>query len=332
MMSKLKQITLILENLEELEVPVKYLKTLELEHVEENHYLKTDGYEIEKAYYVSDLRMAIENFYLIQVCHDFTLDGQDALQRLLFCPDITGLNLEYEDGQVDYYQVVWGGDSDTINAKMKVAPNETDAGSTLITINDNNNDLLVNTLTEPFQQRFYYDYLRACKEAEYQRAKAYVTKTSAQMVEQQFSWLQDNLDSQPLMDYLAATVAELQPADQRGEFKNQKVSLWDLLAKLLIRQPQITDWDRDDLIKALVKTKSAADLVQLQQHPLPLLNWFFHFDYHNRMVALKLLTSYLTAFVADWMATHQVNGDLVLMKQNSINAQFELRICDPQMK
>lgn len=331
-MSKLKQITLILENLEELEVPVKYLKTLELEHVEENHYLKTDGYEIEKAYYVPDLRMAIDNFYLIQVCHDFTFDGRDALQRLLFSPDITGLNLEYEDGHVDYYQVDWGDGSDTINLHMKVEPNGTNEGCTLITIKADNHDHLVDALKEPFQQQFYYDYLRACKEVEYERAKAYVAKTSAQMVEQQFSWLQDNLDSKPLMDYLAATVAELQPADQRGEFKNQKVPLWDLLDKLLIRQPQITDWDLDDLIQVLVKTKSAADLVQLQQQPLPLLNWFFHFDYHNRMVALKLLTSYLTAFVADWMATHQVNGDLVLMKQNSINAQFELRICDPQTK
>lgn len=332
MMSKLKQITLILENLDELEVPVIYLKTLELDHVKESHHLRLADDEIGKLYEVASLKVAIDNSYLIRDCHHFTLDGQDALQRLLFCPDITGLNLEYADGQVDYYQVAWGGDSDTINAKMKVVPNGTDAGSTLITINDDNNDLLVNTLKEPFQQRFYYDYLRACKEVEYQRAKAYVAKTSAQMVEQEFSWLQDNLDSQPLMDYLAATVAELQQAAQRGEFKGQKVSLWDLLDKLLIRQPQITDWDLDDLIKALVKTKSTADLVQLQQQALPLLNWFFHFDYHNRMVALKLLTSYLTAFVADWMATHQVNGDLVLTKQNSINAQFELRICDSKVK
>lgn len=329
-MSKLKQITLILENLDELEVPVKRLKTLELDHVKESHHLRLADDEIGKLYEVASLKVAIDNSYLIQDCHHFTLDGQDALRRLLFSPDITGLNLEYEDGHFDYYQVAWGAGSDTINLDMKVAPNGANDGDTLITINADNYDHLVDALKEPFQLQFYYDYLRACKEVEYQRAKAYVAKTSAQMVEQQFSWLQDNLDSKPLMDYLAATVAELQPADQRGEFKNQKVSLWDLLAKLLIRQPQITDWDLDDLIKALVKTKSAADLVQLQQQPLPLLNWFFHFDYHNRMVALKLLTSYLTAFVADWMATHQINGDLVLVKQNSINAQFELRICDPQ--
>lgn len=329
-MSKLKQITLILENLEELEVPVKYLKTLELEHVEENHYLKTDGYEIEKAYYVPDLRMAIDNFYLIQVCHDFTFDGRDALQRLLFSPDITGLNLEYEDGHVDYYQVDWGDGSDTINLHMKVEPNGTNEGCTLITIKADNHDHLVDALKELFQQRFYYDYLRARKEVEYQRAKAYVTKTSAQMVEQQFSELKNNLDLKPLMAYLTATVIELQPADQRGEFKSQKVSLWDLLDKILIKQPKITDWDLDDLIKALAKTESEADLIKIKRQALPLLNWFFDFDYHNRMVALDLVISYLTAFVADWMATQQINGDLVLVKQNSINAQFELRICDPQ--
>lgn len=331
-MSKLKQITLILENLEELEVPVKCLKTLELDHVKESHHLKLADGEIGKLYEVASLKVAIDNSYLIQDCHHFTLDGQDALQRLLFCPDITGLNLEYEDGQVDYYQVAWGGDSDTINAKMKVAPNGTADGSTLITINDDNNDLLVNTLREPFQQRFYYDYLRAGKDVEYQRAKAYVEKESVQMVEQQFNELKANLDLKPLTEYLATTVAELQQADQRGEFKGRKVSLWDLLNKVLIEQPQITDWDLDDLIKALAKTKSEADLVQLKQQALPLLNWFFHFDYHNRMVALKLLTSYLTAFVADWMAKQQVNGDLVLLKKNSINAQFELRICDPRVK
>lgn len=135
-----------------------------------------------------------------------------------------------------------------------------------------------------------------------------------------------------MIDYLAATVTELQQADQRGEFKSQKVSLWDLLNKVLIKQPQITDWDLDDLIKALVKAKSEADLVQLKQQALPLLNWFFRFDYSNRQVALKVLTGYLTALVADWMAKQQINGDLVLMRQNSINANFELRICDPKMK
>ena len=264
-MSKLKQITLILENLDELEVPVKYLKTLELEDVKENHYLKTDGYEIEKAYYASALRMAIDNAYLIQVCHDFTIDGQDALQRLLFSPDITGLNLEYEDGHFDYYQVVWGDNSDTINTKMRVEPNGTNDGCTLITINADNHDRLVDALKEPFQLQFYYDYLRACKEVEYQRAKSYVAKTSVQMVEQQFSELKNNLDPQPLMYYLAATVTELQQADQRGEFKSQKVSLWDLLDKILIKQPKTTDWYADDLIKALVKTKSEADLVKLKQ-------------------------------------------------------------------
>lgn len=331
-MSKLKQITLILENLEELEVPVKYLKTLELEDVKENHYLKTDGYEIEKAYYVPDLRMAIDNFYLIQVCHDFTFDGRNALQRLLFSPDITGLNLEYENGYFDYYEVDWGDGSDTINFDMKVEPSGTNDGCTLITIKADNHDYLVDALKEPFQQQFYYDYLRACKESEYQRAKAYVTKTSVQMVEQQFSELKNNLDLKPLMAYLTATVTELQQADQRGEFKSQKVSLWDLLDKILIKQPDITDWDLDDLIKSLAKTKSEADLIKIKRQALPLLNWFFHFDYHNRMVALNLVISYLTELVADWMTKQQINGDLVLMRQNSINAQFSLRICDPKTK
>ena len=318
--------------MEELEVPVKRLKTLELEDVKENHYLKTDGYEIEKAYYASALRMAIDNAYLIQVCHDFTIDGQDALQRLLFSPDITGLNLEYEDGHFDYYQVDWGDGSDTINLDMKVEPNGTNDGCTLITIKADNHDHLVDALKEPFQQQFYYDYSRACKEVEYQRAKAYVAKTSAQMVEQQFSELKNNLDPQPLTTYLAPTVTELQQADQRGEFKSQKVSLWDLLNKVLIKQPQITDWDLDDLIKALAKTKSEADLIKIKRQTLPLLNWFFHFDYHNRMVALDLVISYLTELVADWMAKHQINGDLVLMRKNSINANFDLRICDPKTK
>lgn len=125
----INKITFILENTEAIDIPIKNIGQFRLRDVKE-HFTSNARF-IEK-YKTSKL-------FAIEISKDANvpfknLANEEELpfDRLLYCPDIVGIEVEYQDGIKEEISVPWGGDSDEINDYQKTFLSE--AGNLYIVI------------------------------------------------------------------------------------------------------------------------------------------------------------------------------------------------------
>lgn len=333
-MKKIIGIELTFENVEFHEVPIEAIQSLTLTDI--SHDLDYDGKyneylgKFDQRAYVDDLQLEIDADYLVKGTagdwDDLTDSCPNLLWRILRYPDITGVEVCFDDNTSQYYMVYWSGNGSvnnamqcqvTVDGNLKISIGQQYVHDWYEHAYTNWSIDLMSKYLDQVQRMQYLAIVRRVKHLD----QDYLNQTLASEISQlDFTKLSYYLDR-----VLKPAVCKMNEPMMVGQDRTVSFNSYDLFKQLDLKQPRLFMYSHfEDQCQKIVD-RSSYEVFKQQSLSF---DWvvFAYSLFYPWLEVYQTAMKWLADNIDDWLIGQGINGRVVMPDYKYGNRSVKIEV------